>query len=72
MAAFEQDYAGAVAGVLARGGLKREPKWTQAIAVGDEEYVRNIAAKVRGRATLLCEDASPYAACDLTLVSTDR
>jgi hypothetical protein len=52
MQAFERDYADAAAEVLARGGLRREPKWTQSIAVGDEEYVLAIADKLRGRAKL--------------------
>lgn len=52
MAAFERDYADAVADVLARGGLRREAKWTQSIAVGDKEYVLTIADMIRGRAKL--------------------
>jgi hypothetical protein len=52
MAEFERDYTDAIAGLVACGGLRRDPKWTQAIAVGDEEYVRAIAEKIRGRAQL--------------------
>lgn len=57
-AAFERDYTDAVAEVLARGGLRREPKWTQSIAVGDEEYVLTIADKLRGRAKLKVTETS--------------
>ena len=37
--------------------LNRDPRWTEAIAVGDEEYVRDIADRVRGRASLLLAEA---------------
>jgi len=45
--AFERDYADAVAEVLARGGLKPEPKWTVSDCHADDPL---------GGATLLSED----------------
>ena len=53
LASFRRDYVAAVEHVLKTRVLRREPIWTEAIAVGDEAYVLGIAEAVRGRAKLL-------------------
>jgi putative transposase len=54
---FRRDYVDAVSQVLQTRVLSREPRWTESIAVGDEEYVRDIAERARGRASLRLAEA---------------
>ena len=46
---FARDYAAALEEALDRGGLRREPHWTEAIAVGSKEYVTRIEEQIKGR-----------------------
>ena len=42
--------------LLEIGDLRREPQWTESIAVGDREFVMGVAERVRGRTKLeICE-----------------
>ena len=46
---FARDYAAALEDAIDRGGLRREPHWSEAIAVGSKEYVTGIAKRIKGR-----------------------
>jgi len=46
---FVRDYAAALEDAIDRGGLRREPHWTEAIAVGSREYVTGIDDRIKGR-----------------------
>ena len=54
---FRRDYAAAVEAALDRGGLRREPWWTEAIAVGSREYVLGIAERAKKRLRLKVREA---------------
>ena len=54
---FTRDYAAAVEAALARGGLRREPWWTESIAVGSREFALGIADRVRNRMRLKIREA---------------
>jgi hypothetical protein len=42
--------------LLEIGDLRREPQWTESIAVGDREFVMGVAERVRGRTkSEICE-----------------
>jgi putative transposase len=71
-----RDYEAALSESLERRRLAREPQWTEAIAVGSEDYVKAIAEKIRARlkvtfrktndgASMVCE---PVAAEDSSLI----
>ena len=53
---FKHDYAAAIEAALDRGGLRREPWWTESIAVGSKEFVLDIADKARRRLKLTMEE----------------
>jgi len=46
---FARDNAAALEEVIDRGGLRREPHWSEAIAVGSREYVAAIDDQIKGR-----------------------
>ena len=46
---FARDYAAALEDALDRDGLRREPHWTEAIAVGSREYVAAIDDQIKRR-----------------------
>jgi putative transposase len=46
------DYEAAMAEALSRGGLGREPAWTESIGVGSQAFVDEIAGQTRGRVRL--------------------
>jgi len=46
---FKRHYDALITERIAKGNLTREPKWTEAIAVGSEEYVRQVADQIKGR-----------------------
>jgi putative transposase len=52
---FARDYTARIDEALSRGKLHRERHWTEAIAVGNEEYVRGIAEQICGRMRLKVE-----------------
>jgi hypothetical protein len=52
---FRLNHEAAIYKRIARKELQREPKWTESIAVGVEDYVREIAAQIRGRQQLEIE-----------------
>jgi hypothetical protein len=37
---------------IAKDLAKREPEWTESIAVGSEEFVREVAQRIKGRQEL--------------------
>jgi len=47
-----RDYEAAVQERLGRGGSGREPEWTESIAVGGQEFVEEVAGRVKGRVRL--------------------
>lgn len=49
---FRRHYDALIAERIAQGNLKREPKWTESIAVGSEDYVRQVADQIKGRQQL--------------------
>jgi len=49
---FARSYERAIDESLSRGQLHREPHWTEAIAVGSEDYIRGIAAQLSNRTRL--------------------
>ena len=55
--AFTRDYAAALEAALDRGGLRREPWWTESIAVGSKEYVLGIAERAKKRMRLKVREA---------------
>jgi len=46
---FVRDYAATLEELIGRGGLRREPHWTESIAVGSREYVAAIDDQIKGR-----------------------
>jgi putative transposase len=46
---FARDYTAALDDAIDRGGLRREPHWTESIAVGSKEYVTAIREQIKGR-----------------------
>jgi putative transposase len=54
---FTRDYAAALEAALDRGGLRREPWWTESIAVGSKEYVLGIAERAKKRMRLKVREA---------------
>jgi putative transposase len=52
---FRLNHEAAIYKRIARKELQREPKWTESIAVGVEDYVRERAAQIRGRQQLEIE-----------------
>jgi putative transposase len=55
---FALDYAAALEEAIDRGGLRRQPHWSEAIAVGGKDYVSGIAEKIRGRARVNIDEAA--------------
>ena len=53
--AFRQHYEALIQERIAKDELKREREWTEAIAVGSEPFVREMAGVIRGRQRLLIE-----------------
>jgi len=47
--AFRKNYAHGIAEAVARGGLVRDPRWTESLAVGSETFVKEVGANVRHR-----------------------
>jgi len=56
-AAFRQHYEALIQERIAKDQMKREPEWTEAIAVGSERFVREMAVAIRGRRRLVIEGA---------------
>lgn len=56
-AEFRQHFEVLIHERIAKEELKREAKWTEAIAVGSERFVREIAERVRGRQQLVMAGA---------------
>ena len=52
---FRRQYEALILERIAKGELKREPGWTEAIAVGSEGYVREMESGIRGRQQLTIE-----------------
>ena len=46
---FVRGYAATLEELIGRGGLRREPHWTESIAVGSREYVAAIDDQIKGR-----------------------
>jgi len=44
-ASFRTNYGSAVAEAIGRRDLRREPQWTESIAVGSESFVKAVAAE---------------------------
>jgi len=69
-AEFQKHYEAMIRERIAKDELKRDPRWTEAIAVGSEPFVRNVASRIVGRQQLeiggggdtwaLKESAPPY------------
>jgi hypothetical protein len=49
---FARDYAAALEDAIDRGDLRREPYWSESIAVGSKDYVSGIADQIKGRAKI--------------------
>ena len=49
---FRQHYEELILERIAKDDLKRDPRWTEAIAVGSEGFVRQMAELIRGRQKL--------------------
>ena len=50
---FRQHYEERIMERIAKDEMKREPEWTEAIAVGSERFVREMAQVIRGRQDLV-------------------
>ena len=55
--AFREHYEELINERIAKDELKREANWTEAIAVGSERFVREMADRIRGRQQLVIEGA---------------
>ena len=56
-AEFRRHYEGLINERIAKEELSRQPQWTEAIAVGTEKFVRQIAEETRGERQLGIEGA---------------
>ena len=69
-AEFREQYEAMIEERIAKDLAKREPEWTESIAVGSEEFVREVSQFIQGRQELefkpqgeywcLCEVPTPY------------
>jgi len=50
---FRRDYVDALDELLRIGDMRREPQWTESIAVGDREFVMEVAERVKARVKLV-------------------
>jgi putative transposase len=58
LVAFGDDYEAAIADALARRRLKREPYWTESLAVGGHDFVDEVASHTDVRIRLEMEEGS--------------
>lgn len=53
---FRVNYAWDIEQAIAQRKLSREPKWTESMAVGGEEYVREVSHRIRNRMQVEIEE----------------
>ena len=58
-AEFLEAYGGAIEEALVRRRLEREPWWTESIAVGDKEFVRQVSDQTLYRRRLETIESTP-------------
>ena len=56
LSAFQAQFNERLEDAIIHDELKRQAKWTQAIAVGDRVFIEEIERRVRGRQELIKED----------------
>lgn len=49
---MRERYRGEIAAAIAAGKLEREAQWTESLAVGGEEFVRQLSLRIEGRQRL--------------------
>ena len=54
---FRSNYRDAIAKAIENSQLKREPIWTESIAIGDESFVRRIEDDTENRVDLIVESS---------------
>ena len=59
MAIFQRIYQEGLSDLLARGEFKREPAWTEALAVGDQVFVERVAKKIGSRQRFTYSNLDP-------------
>ena len=52
---FRHQYEALLVEQLAKDQVKRDPQWTESIAVGSEGYVREMEGRIHGRQQLVVE-----------------